>query len=280
MPTYTWLVATVAFESTRLAGRQFPKGETVFPKGEIVRRIVLMSCLALLSFMFAQPQAAYASGNPNPGVLPPNSHAFGKTYGEWSAAWWQYVFSIPLPDNPLFDDTGAKCGVGQSGQVFFLVGKFLSGSSTSVSATRDKCTVPAGTPLFFPILNSECDNVGGEPPPETVPQLRVVCKSTIDGATNMSAEVDGVEIKDLDSAATPYRVTSPVFSYTLPENNIYQAFGLDVPAGTYEPAVADGVFLMLAPLSPGSHTINFHGELSGFTLDITYHLTVVNQASI
>ena len=30
------------------------------------------------------PTMAFAS-NSNPGVLPPQSHAYGETYGEWSA---------------------------------------------------------------------------------------------------------------------------------------------------------------------------------------------------
>jgi hypothetical protein len=40
-----------------------------------------------------------AQGNSNPGVLPPNSHAFGRSYGEWSAAAWQYLLAIPASIN-------------------------------------------------------------------------------------------------------------------------------------------------------------------------------------
>jgi hypothetical protein len=51
-----------------------------------------------------------------------------------------------------------------------------------------------------------------------------------------------------------------------------------IPAGTYAPAVADGVYLLLAPLTPGPHTISFGGTAfsfgSSFSQDITYHLTV------
>jgi len=35
----------------------------------------------------------------NPGVLPPNSHAFGMTYNEWSAKWWQWAVNIPAPNS-------------------------------------------------------------------------------------------------------------------------------------------------------------------------------------
>ena len=30
-------------------------------------------------------------GSNNPGILPPNSHAFGASYSEWSARWWQWA---------------------------------------------------------------------------------------------------------------------------------------------------------------------------------------------
>ena len=34
----------------------------------------------------------------------------GMTYGEWSAAWWQYVLSksVKDPNNPLLDQTGEQ----------------------------------------------------------------------------------------------------------------------------------------------------------------------------
>ncbi len=70
----------------------------------------------------------------------------GKTYGEWSAAWWKYVSEIPLENNPILDATGASCNFGQQGSVFFLV------STPGGSATRNECVVPAGKILFFPLL--------------------------------------------------------------------------------------------------------------------------------
>jgi hypothetical protein len=150
--------------------------------------------------------------------------------------------------------------------VFFLVGVL----NTSGTANRD-CSVPAGKALFFPILNIECDNVGVDPP-RTVDELRQQCKAAIDGASNLSATLDGTPITGLAS----YRVQSPVFSVTFPDNNVFQALGLDVPAGTYTPFVSDGIFLMLKSLPAGAHTLHFGGAFPNFTLDITYRLNVAN----
>jgi len=223
--------------------------------------------------------------NDNPGVLPPQSHPYGLTYGEWSAKWWQFVFSIPAPHNPLlFDD---QCAFGQTEPVWFLTGKFCTGGTCEttgfLSATRH-CTIPAHTALFFPIANNESDNLGIVPP-LTLAQLREQVKANQDSVTSMTCEVDGVPIQGLSPAKTsPYRVVSPVFDYTLPDNNLYQFLGLpellpdlDFGAQTVKGAVADGVFLMLAPLSVGQHVIHFTASFNfdlPFAFDITYHITV------
>ena len=93
------------------------------------------------------------------------------------------------------------------------------------------------------------------------------------------ASIDGRPLSNLES----YRAISPVFSYTLPpspDNLIYAGFGVSLPGDcwpslTVTPAVAEGYYIMLAPLSKGSQTINFGGSgPTGFTLDMTYNLTV------
>ena len=95
----------------------------------MLRSRYLLSSIALIALvLLLQLTPALAAQNPNPGVLPPDSHPFGKTYGEWSNAWWQWAYSIPAPNNPVLDTTGANCDVGQSGQVWFLAGSFTSGT--------------------------------------------------------------------------------------------------------------------------------------------------------
>ena len=53
-----------------------------------------------------------------------------------------------------------------------------------------------------------------------------------------------------------------------------------MPAGRYRPAVADGFYLLLAPLKPGVHTVTFggHGNLgTPFVVEITYRLLVTRR---
>jgi hypothetical protein len=231
------------------------------------RKLKLILLLAVVPLLAAVP--ALAAEVPHghrsqPVVLPPWSHPYGKSYGEWSAVWWQYIASVPKADNPLLDDTGAKCGVQQSGPVFFLGGAYTRGGDEHKAvADRTQCTVPAGKALFFPILNTWCLD------PD---YWENGCKQPMDQVTGMFAEVDGKKIEGLDSATTKYRVTVHGFTMNVPKDNI---FG-DPTGGVWPNRAGDGVYLMLAPMRPGPHTIHFGGKSPAFNfeLDVTYHLTV------
>src|SRR5262245_29132534 len=81
----------------------------------------LVAEVALIVGLMILPFSTVSAKNDNPHVLPVESHPYGLTYGEWSAKWWQFVLSIPAPNNPLLRDD--KCTVGQTGRVWFLTGK-------------------------------------------------------------------------------------------------------------------------------------------------------------
>ena len=61
--------------------------------------------------------------------------------------------------------------------------------------------------------------------------------------------IDGVPVKNLGA----YRFLSPQFQFTAPTPRIFGATG---GVGT---AVGDGYYLMLAPMSKGTHTIHYGG---------------------
>ncbi|MBI4583834.1 MAG: hypothetical protein HY717_07405 [Planctomycetes bacterium] len=65
------------------------------------------------------------------------------------------------------------------------------------------------------------------------------------------------------------RGRSPVFTFNAPADNV-----LFIPGPVSGESVSDGVWLFLAPLSRGSHTIHFEVSFPGFPLDVTYHLTI------
>ncbi|MCO6046929.1 PEP-CTERM sorting domain-containing protein [Aeoliella sp. ICT_H6.2] len=235
---------------------------------------VFLAAAAIGVFTLLMPPV-HAQGNPHTQVMPPESHPFGKSHDEWSAEWWQWAVSLPADNHPLFDT--AEAGAGQpSDHVWFLGGTFTSipdpNNPDLVVGEADRAiTVPSGTALFFPVMNAI--SLEFEEAPSSEEDLREEARFLGDHRTGLFAEVDGVEILDLDS----YRVETPLFTLgPLPDNNI-----VGVPEGQTLVGVDDGVYLMLAPLSVGEHSLDFGGALvlpeNGFEfrLDIHYDITVV-----
>jgi hypothetical protein len=222
-----------------------------------------MAAAGLAIWTLGPTDAALADSNPH-AVVPPNSSAYGSKFSEWTAQWWQFAISFPASENPLFDPDGSRCVIGQRGPVWFLVGWFGPGAATRA------CSVPDGVALFFPVLNVIDVNTTTQ----TAAELRAETAPCLDAATMLVATVDGVAVSDLRKK---FRVQSEVFDITLPADNL---FGL--PAGTYSPAIDDGYYVMLRPLGVGTHTVRFAGASagcpligSGFSVDVTYDLTVV-----
>jgi hypothetical protein len=204
-------------------------------------------------------------------VVPPKQKAFEMSYGEWSARWWQYVFGLPEANNPLSDTTGAQCGLGQWGPVFFLVG------TTGGDPVVRSCTIPAGKGLLIPVVN-----FGGAVPDDagTIEEVTGIAASAADliDVSTLSVTIDGVAVKNLGD----FRFRSPIFSFTGSTPNIFSVYGCVITAphcyeGFHDQAVADGYWILLNPLPAGNHTVHLHGEIPdwGFVVDVTYHLTVL-----
>ena len=153
---------------------------------------------------------------------------------------------------------------------------FLVGLPTSDRVNRTECVPPKGRFLFFPLVNAFNANDPGNS--KTVADLWTeLQQNTNVKASVLHASVDGKEVPNLDPASTPFRACAgpasegcgPAFALQLPGKNIYGA-----PEGRYDPAVADGYYLMLKPLAPGAHVITFGGTSPATTQDIRYELTV------
>jgi len=248
------------------------------------RRVAIVLAGAILPLLLGT--SAFAGGS-TAGVLSPDRTHYGKSYAQWSAAWWQWALAIPVHsppfssrvNHPLVDLTGVQCSVGQSGPVWFLGGAFFqAGMPGSSSIVRNSCTVPPSKALFFPLLNGECSTLEGPSfgCASDVQGNRDAVKFFIDLVANLSADVDGVSIP----ISTSYRVGSadkPTFCFKLPPDDMLTFIGEGpFSPGAYCPAVDDGYYVMLAPLPAGAHTVHFHGEIPAFsfTLDVTYKLNV------
>jgi hypothetical protein len=219
-------------------------------------RSVIAVLLVVLTLLVATT-IPDANADPKPKILPLEASPYGNTHGEWTAQWWQWLMAIPEATNPNFDTTGANCAMGQLGPVWFLAGAF--GGSGPFTRT---CTIPAGKALLLPLPNAlagagafDCEPTGVGPC--NINALRAVASGLVGDVTTLEVTVDGHSLRNLGA----YRVQSPVFTLTLPAGAVFE-----LPSGMFTPNLSDGYWLLLAPLSTGSHTISVGGG--------TYHLTV------
>lgn len=225
-------------------------------------RNVIATFVLMLGLMMPvlKPQA---QSNGNPKVIP--NH--GPTYGSLGGMWWQWALSFPIADIPFFNTGGAvDISAHQSGHVWFLAGANLGPTTRSGQ-------VPVGTSLFFPLANLINDypcppQFGFEPDPgETLEHfLQRTGNDFMPQLTDLFAEIDGVSLNNLPS----YRATSRLFTFTA-DPALSAVFDPCV-TGSPQSGVAVGYWLLLAPLTPGTHTLHF-GALS-WGQDVTYNLNV------
>ncbi len=213
-------------------------------------------------------------------VIPPSALPYGLSYEEWSAKWWQFYYSQST--NHMERLGSPDICEGPASRV-----RFLNGAPATTTETNHVILGP-DTPLFFSILGIEADNTAcpiTDFGTNSAEALAAAAVGAFSAATLTTCTIDGVAVPGLENpASTIYNVVSAPFSFTTAkEHNIVAvAEGEPCLPGelTVYPAVADGVYLMLSPLSPGKHTIHFVGVAGPLTapflkLDITYDISVL-----
>lgn len=235
---------------------------------KVTSSIKAIGAVALMLALAANLALAGLGPPNNPGIMQPKDTFAGKTYAEWAVAWWQWVWAIPLANNPTADTNGQFAALGQSGNVWFLAG-------TQGGSAERTASVPANKALFFPVVNTiwvNLPDLGDNPwSKDQESYARDLIGASIDTATGVACEIDGVAVKQI-AAYRCKTAKGGEFMVQIPEGNIG---GLPLQ-GTYGPSVDDGIYLMLAPLSAGQHTIHFTAALGdgSWSLQVTYHLTV------
>jgi hypothetical protein len=223
--------------------------------------------------------------------------------GELTVKWWQWLYTIPVSQNPAYDPTGGNAFVAQPySDLLFLVGTLappigLPTGDILGKATR-AITVKKGTAFFFPIINTEWDsvcrrpNLGGDcfglpkyPNNLSIPQLQALAAASTDAATDLYVSLTSSTTR-IDTPPTMSRLKSfpQAFPYKLPAtDNIYQSQGINF-SGTVAPAVGDGYYSLIpGNLPPGQYQLKFGGkgplDNAGhyFILDITYNITILSN---
>jgi hypothetical protein len=224
----------------------------------------LLATILTATVLVASPAFA---GQGKATVIPPGANYQGQSYAEWSAAYWQWLFSLPVDGHPGSDSPDFDVTAGQSGRVWFLTGPF--------GTVERHVTIPAGTSLFVALINVDGSTL--EEPPfygATPAEQLAIANGFADYLTDLSFTVDGKSVRNIGD----FRVTSPQFTFTAPSPWIFGATG---GTGT---ATGVGYFVMLPPLSVGTHTIHYTGAFKFsdapedyIGVDMTYRVTVRSQ---
>jgi hypothetical protein len=251
-----------------------------------VKRIIIMALGVLLALALATPVALAQV------VHAPSPKASGPT-AALAAAWTQWAYSKPVDeDSPLIGsyEGEPRCD-GTPVSPTQAETWFLAGTTNGDPVVRT-CTMPADTQLFFPVVSSLAFPFFTG---ENRKNQRELAIAFIDAVENdpdfsMSVTVDGTEVGTEVERDQIVRATSPVFTLTLPEENVFDCPQcdppFDVPGDEYKHASADGLWVTLPPLPPGEHEIHFVIDApnldldpntpgpEGFSQDNTYILTV------
>jgi len=272
-------IAITTMATTGYAGMFGAKGQS----SDVLQMARTQSALNASSFR-SYPDGPFVPG----GVFAANATVYGKTYGEWGAEWWKWALSIPADMNPVLDETGDHCMIGQSGNVWFLAGTF-NPTSGSGPVMRD-CTIPAGQALFYPVINGTWIEEPGDEIYTDEEVRWIVASFTAGGdlGCQIRSTLDSFTTPNFGEVAAPVtaqlrpvvRSQSQKFTVNLPENNV-----LGFPAGKNDRLIAEGYWVMLPPLTPGEHVLTLHGAecsetedgtlVKGFETEVEYHLTVV-----
>jgi hypothetical protein len=199
-------------------------------------------------------------------IVPPDQSFNGQSQAQLANGYWQWAFSFPSATNPLLDTTGADAYLGNEGSFVYLAGTIGNAAFTR------HITVGSGQSLFVPVfpfitwgdisaygdsyagLRQDDAETAGIQPNGSAPNTTLFL--TLDGHS--------IPLPSGTTSLFDFRQVSPaLFNLFIPGDNV---FGLTNPPFPYPgtvQALADGWYVLLNPLTPGIHTLEFGGQTTG-----------------
>lgn len=222
--------------------------------------------LSVLSLVFSQTAVAEVPFRFADYVVELGEDVGGIDRATYANDWWQWAASMPGSESPVQDLTGEDCAVNQRGPVWYLAGGF------GTSLISRSCTVPKDQHIFFPVINMVVYPPRGS---------SITCDAAKATAAQNNARhvfvrvfLDGFELPN----AGRFRVAS------------HECFDLmgrwpaDASAPVISPTATDGYWIMLRPLPPGRHKLEFRAlytnpdqAFGGMVQNISYDLLILEN---
>lgn len=194
----------------------------------------------------------------------PGATVLGKSYGEWTKAYWQWLLPIAKAQSPY---SGGDCTQGQSGPVWFLT------PGTNLKPNTRTCTIPSDKAILVPIIHNlcmPCPETDGCTTPIAQAELQKCQTDFFQSADTLQLVLDDKSLGSTTDFAL-YRVPSGVFSWKAPSSTKDQIVACTGPVGKNDCSIpegdrsglSDGYWVILKPLPAGTHTIYLRGSVTG-----------------
>lgn len=214
----------------------------------IVAATVLVSFCALISQVAASQNPEFFTG----------ASINGKPLEKLAQEYWQWFIGVPpidqLPRDPVTNLHQCYLSYDKNNTVIFLLNAFDKSYSS-------KCTIPSDTHLLVPLLIGECDPTVPEDRTKSgkIEDLWACAREADEPFDTWEVSLDGqVIFKKVGSDEVNSNLKDEIlvrnsskFTLKIPEGNAFEA-----PPGSY-PAVVDGYYLLLNPLPPGEHQLQY-----------------------
>jgi hypothetical protein len=180
----------------------------------------------------------------------------GKPLEEWAKEYWQWWITVPetIPKDPTTNLDECFTGSDPAGVMIFLVNAYQITYNAN-------CTIPSERYILVPLLVGECDPTVPDPrgKTENIQDKWACAKDANEIFKSWRVVLDGrVLFENSGNSVVNQNLTeqilvrnSSIFTLNIPDPNRYGA-----PAGSY-PAVVDGYYLVLNPLSVGEHILEY-----------------------
>lgn len=204
-------------------------------------------------------------------LYPKQARPFGKSINGWADRSVQWIYAQPFDRNPLFDQTGEDCDVGQTGPVWYLPPI----ASSAPGMFSRACTIPRGKAvLLMAMIISDtypCPDPNFEPAPgQSLYDFLVADSKTYPQLATLEVTLDGRPVRN----AIDYKYISENLISLKGDPSLQAPFDSCITTD-WQPAITNGTFFMFRPLSPGRHVIVRRSTgASGMVNQFTYYLTV------
>ena len=187
----------------------------------------------------------------------------GKPTGPETAKWWDWLLTIPKPDNPLITGNIAQ---GQVHPFFCMACTGPHNSKEDHNRRHDMKTEHVKKPIIIPLFVTE----KSEAELGTGAQLLQAARHDVEEPIHLELKVNNGDVLTLQDKDHYYVESKEPFYVDLPENNV-----LDVQGGRTK-MLSAGYWAKLEPLDSGKHTITFGGTggRNNFYTKVTYALNV------